>query len=125
MTRSLLSIMLASTIAFAVPAAAQTPATVPIVLSNFHIAPATIHLTAGQQVRLVFTNASGSSHDFTAPIFFARATAVTGPVERGEVDLPGHTSESVTLTPTRGTYKAKCTHFGHKMMGMSATIIVD
>ncbi len=125
MTRSPLSIMLAPAIAFAVPAAAQGSATVAIALSNFNIAPATIHLAAGQPVRLVFTNASGSSHDFTAPEFFAHATAVSGPVERGEVDLPGHASASVTLTPVPGTYKAKCTHFGHKMMGMRATIIVD
>jgi plastocyanin len=125
MTRSLLSMMLAPAIAFAVPTAAQGPAPVTVALSNFHIAPATIRLAAGRPVRLVFTNASGSSHNFTAPEFFAHATVVTGPVEHGEVELPGHTSASVTLTPARGTYKAKCAHFGHKMMGMSATIIID
>ena len=109
----------------AAPVAAQAPATVSITLSNFHITPAMIHLAAGQPVRLVFTNASGSSHDFTAPAFFAHAAGLTGPVERGEVDLPAHAVASVTLTPARGTYKAKCTHFGHKLMGMGATIVVD
>ena len=106
-------------------AAAQPVATVPINLSSFNIAPAAIHLVAGQQVRLVFTNASGGSHDFTAPAFFARASDVSGPVDRGEVELAGHQSTTVTLTPARGTYKAKCSHFAHKMMGMSAVIVVD
>ena len=109
----------------AAPVAAQAPATVSITLSNFHIAPASIHLAAGRSVRLVFTNASGGGHDFTAPAFFANAHGLAGPVERGQVELAGHASASVTLVPARGTYKAKCTHFAHKMMGMSATIIVD
>jgi plastocyanin len=125
MKRSLLLTMLAPAIAIAASATAQAPATVPITLSNFRIAPATIHLAAGQPVRLVFTHASGSSHDFTAPAFFAHSAALAGPVERGDVDLPAHAAVSVTLTPARGLYKAKCTHFGHKIMGMSATIIVD
>lgn len=109
----------------AAPAGAQAPATVAIALSNYQIAPAVIHLEAGQPVRLVFTNGSGGGHDFTAPEFFAHATAVTGPVDHGEVDLVGHASVSVMLTPARGTYRAKCTHFAHRMMGMSATIVVD
>lgn len=130
MKHSLLLTILAPAIAIAAAAAAaaaatQAPATVPITLSNFRIAPATIHLAAGQPVRLVFTNASGSSHDFTAPAFFAHAAALAGPVEGGEVDLPFHAAVSVILTPARGLYKVRCTHFGHKLMGMSATIIVD
>ena len=107
------------------PAAAQPMKSVAVTLSNFNIAPATIHLAAGQPVRLVFTNASGGGHDFTAPDFFARASVVSGPVAHGEVDLAGHATATVTLTPARGSYKAKCTHFAHKMMGMSATIVVD
>ena len=114
-----------SAIFLSTAAAAQPVASVPIALSSFHIAPSTIHLIAGQRVRLVFTNASGGSHDFTAPALFARASNVSGPVERGEVELAGHQSATVTLTPARGTYKAKCSHFAHKMMGMSAVIVVD
>ena len=107
------------------PAPAQPATSVAITLSSFNIAPATIHLVAGQPVRLVFTNSSGGGHDFTAPNFFAHASGVNGPVAHGEVELVGHATATVTLTPARGTYKAKCTHFAHKMMGMSATIIVD
>ena len=106
-------------------ATAQPATSVAINLSNFNIAPATIHLAAGQPVRLVFTNGSGGGHDFTAPDFFAHASGVSGPVAHGEVELAGHATAIVTLTPARGSYKAKCTHFAHKMMGMSATIVVD
>ena len=109
----------------AASAPAQPTTSVPVTLSNFNIAPATIHLAAGQPVRLVFSNASGGGHDFTAPDFFARASGVSGPVAHGEVELAGHATATVSLIPARGTYKAKCTHFAHKMMGMSATIIVD
>lgn len=125
MKRTLLPMMLVPAIAIAAPAAAQTPAAVVITLSNYHIAPAAIHLAAGHPVRLVFTNSSGSNHDFTAPDFFGRAAVVSGPVERGEVELSAHSSASIILTPARGIYKARCTHFGHKLLGMSATIVVD
>lgn len=121
-------LMIAPAIAIVAPAAAQAPgapATVPIAVSSFDIVPSTIHLAAGQPVRLVFSNTSRSSHDFTAPAFFARAAGVTGPIERGEVELAGHSSATVMLIPARGTYKAKCSHFGHAMLGMSATIVVD
>ena len=107
-----------------VPVVAQ-PAPVAIETSNFRFTPAVIHLKAGQPARMVFSNASGSSHDFTAREFFRAASGVAGPVHDGEVDLEGHASASVTLTPARGTYRVKCTHFAHKMMGMSATIVVD
>ena len=117
--------LLVAILLVASPAAAQPLKGVAINLSNFNIAPATIHLAAGQPVRLVFTNGSGGGHDFTAPDFFARSSGVSGPVAHGEVELAGHATATVTLTPARGTYKAKCTHFAHKMMGMSATIIVD
>ena len=48
------------------PAGSQVaqPPTVTITEANFRITPGVIHLAAGQPVRLVFTNVSGSSHDF-------------------------------------------------------------
>lgn len=107
------------------PAAAQEPTSVAISLSNFHIVPTPIHLVAGRSVRLLFTNTSGGGHDFTAPAFFASARNLVGPVERGQVELGGHATATVMLSPARGRYPVKCSHFAHKMMGMSATIIVD
>ena len=119
------ALLLAALFALLAPAPAQRPSVVQVDLSNFHIVPATIHLAAGQPVRMVFTNSSGSGHDFTAPAFFGRAVGVSGPVSGGQVELAGHSSSKVTLTPAPGTYKAKCSHFGHRLMGMSATILVD
>jgi plastocyanin len=41
------------------------------------------------------------------------------------IDLKPHETKSITLVPARGTYQAHCSHFLHKQMGMSDTIIVD
>lgn len=104
---------------------AQAAATVPIALQNFFFAPSTIRLAAGRPVRLLLTNRSGSGHDFTARTFFRAASAIDGPVRNGSVDLAGHATVAVTLVPARGTYPFKCTHFGHKIMGMAGTIVVE
>ena len=101
------------------------PAVVQVDLASYSIRPSVIHLRAGQPVRLVFTNRSGGGHDFTARSFFAAAQAVRGPIEGGAVELGGHQSATVDLVPARGTWKAHCGHFGHKMLGMTARIVAD
>ena len=92
MPRSILALPLL--LALAAPGASQisAPPTVAISLSSFHIAPATIHLVAGQPVRLDFSNESGSAHDFTAPGFFAASKLLSGAVPGGEIELPAHGS---------------------------------
>lgn len=109
------------------PVGARSPdlPTVTIAESNFRIAPTVIHLTAGLPVRLLFTNASGSSHDFAAPEFFRQAQLLSDPVAGGDVDVPRHGQASVVLVPKKGTYRAHCSHFGHAMFGMQATILVE
>lgn len=109
------------------PVAARSPdiTTVTIAESNFAIAPTVIHLPAGVPVRLLFTNASGSSHDFSAPEFFRQAQLVSDPVGGGEIDVPRHGQASVVLVPKKGSYRAHCSHFGHAMFGMKATILVE
>ena len=111
----------------AAPAGSQSTAipTVTIAESSFRIAPATIHLVADQPVRLLFTNLSGGSHDFAAPEFFAHARILDGMTGHGAVDVPGHGQQVVTLIPGRGSYRARCTHFAHSMMGMKAVIVVE
>lgn len=105
--------------------APASPRQVQIDLASFSISPKPILLAAGQPVRLVFANRSGSGHDFTARSFFASARTIRGAVDNGEVELKGHQSAMVELVPTRGTYKAHCSHFGHKLLGMTGTIIVQ
>jgi len=108
----------------AVPAAAQ-PAGVTINVWSFGFGPKPLHLRAGQPVTLSFVNASGSNHDFTAHSFFANARVVSGSAPDGEIDLKPHETRTITLVPRAGTYKAHCSHFMHKQMGMQDDIVVD
>jgi plastocyanin len=112
-----------------VPAQAQdaAPAKVEIMLANFSFTPASIHLAAGKPVTLHFVNAGSGGHNFAAPEFFKAATisAGAGAVKDGKVELEKGAAADVTLTPTKGSYKAKCTHFLHAGMGMTGEIVVD
>jgi plastocyanin len=76
-------------------------------------------------VTLTFVNESGSGHDFTAKRFFASSRIVAGSAPDGEIELRGHETKSITLVPAAGTYKAHCSHFFHKQMGMTDEIIVQ
>ncbi len=108
----------------AAPAVAQTPV-VPIELKSFSYNPSPIHLRAGQEVTLTFTNRSDGGHDFTAKEFFRAARIISGNVAEGEVELGSGQSISVTLVPAAGRYKVHCGHTFHTMFGMSSEIIVD
>ena len=116
----------AVTLVLAAPAAAQpAPPTITIELSSFAYAPRPIVLAAGRPVRMVFVNRSRSGHDFTARRFFSSARILRGAVPEGEVELRGGGTAAVDLVPARGRYKVHCSHFGHKLMGMSTEIIVN
>ena len=109
-------------------APAQTrvqPAARTILVWSFGFSPSPIRLAAGQPVTLTFVNRSGVSHDFSAERFFASARITSGEARDGEVELGPHETATVTLIPRAGTYPAHCSHFLHKQMGMSASIVVD
>ena len=114
----------ALSLASIVPAVAAAPG-VTVDVQSFYFAPKPIHLRAGEPVTLTFVNRSGSSHDFTAHAFFASSRITAGDAREGEIDLKGHETKSVTLTPRAGTYRAHCSHFMHKQLGMTETIMVD
>ena len=118
-----LPLLLAALTAPAAPAAAA--AAVEIRLSSFAFAPDTVRLKAGEPVVLHLVNAGRGGHDFAAPQFFAAARGVSGPVRKGKVEVAGHGSADVRLTPARGTYKLRCSHTLHSTFGMSGTIVVD
>lgn len=108
------------------PAFAQdAPRTVEVQLANFSFTPRAIALTAGRPVILHLVNTAGGGHNFSAPQFFAAATGVSGAVHDGTVDVPGHQSVDIRLTPSRGTYRLRCTHTMHTAFGMSGTITVQ
>jgi len=107
-------------------AAMPRPAEV-IVVSNFSFRPSQFELRAGEPVLLEFRNESGSGHSFSAPAFFASArmdARSAALVRDGRVELPPRSQVGVTLTPTTGHYKFKCTHMFHAMLGMTGTISV-
>jgi plastocyanin len=106
------------------PAAAQ-PAQLTVQLWNFGFGPQPIRLAAGKPVTLTFVNQSGSGHDFAAPGFFQHARVLAGAAPGGAVDLDGHETRSITLVPAAGTYEVHCSHFLHKQMGMTDTIVVN
>ena len=119
---------LAAAAAFALilagPAATQ-PASFVVQVYSYGFAPRPIHLAAGRQVTLTFINQSGSSHDFTAKGFFDHSRIVAGAAPDGEIELRPHESKSITLIPGAGVFQAHCSHFFHKQMGMSDTIVVN
>lgn len=120
------ALLLAFALALPAAAAAQpAPAAVEVRLSNFDFTPSTINLHAGQPVTLHLVNSAGGGHNFAAPEFFAAAHAVSGPVRAGKVELHGHESVDVTLIPTAGRYRLRCTHTMHTAFGMSGEILVQ
>jgi len=126
MSRSLLATAAVAVLCLtaAAPAAAQ-PARLVVQLYSFGFAPRPIHLAAGRPVTLTFVNQSSVGHDFTARTFFANARITAGAAPQGEIELSGHQSRSITLTPRAGTYEAHCSHFLHKQMGMTDRIVVN
>lgn len=117
-------ILLALLLTLPGPAAAQ-PRTVEVRLSSFDFTPSTIQLRAGEPVVLHLVNSGGGGHNFAAPQFFAAARAVRGPVRDGKVEVSGHQSVDITLTPVRGTYRLRCTHTLHSTFGMTGQIVVE
>jgi plastocyanin len=123
MTTLRISAAAAFFLALAAPARADVVPTVAITLDSFSFSPSPIRLAAGQRVRMVFVNRSGSGHDFTAREFFKSARILQGAAPEGEIELSGHQTAAVQLIPVRGRYKVHCSHFGHKFMGMSTEIL--
>lgn len=109
-------------------ATAQAPAAVEVHLANYSFTPRTIVLDHGRSYVLRLVNISGGGHDFTAPAFFANANVAAGDrrwTMDGEVEVPPRQVREIRLTaPRAGTYKLKCSHTFHKMLGMSGQIVV-
>lgn len=103
----------------AVPMARAT-----ITLTSHRYTPAPIYLAGGVPLRLVLVNRAGKTHDFTAPQFFGSARMLRGPAPGGKILLGAGRSAVIDLVPARGTYKVRCSQFGHQMLGMSTVIIV-
>lgn len=117
-------------LALPLPALAQAAPAAPaqsvqVTLSSFKFEPRAIALTAGRPVTLHLVNSAGGGHNFSAPEFFAASANVSGPVHDGVVEVPGHQSVDITLTPSPGTYALRCTHTMHTALGMRGSIVVE
>lgn len=109
-------------------ATAQSPAVVEVRLVNFKFTPRTIVLDHGRPYVLRLVNVASGGHDFTAPAFFAASSIAArdrGWTRGGEVEVPPGQVREIHLTaPRAGSYKLKCSHSFHKMLGMSGQILV-
>jgi plastocyanin len=112
--------------AIAGPAIAQ-PDTHVVAMSNFKFAPAQLELRANTPVVLQLRNESSGGHSFTAPEFFAASRvdpASVRYIQAGRVEVPGHQTVTLSLTPAAGEYSLKCSHTLHSAFGMKGVIVV-
>lgn len=127
MRRLLLSLLILA----AVPAAAQEWRMAPeydVQLSTYDIQPGEIRLRAGEPVRLRFVNNSNQGLTFSAGDFFRSARMRrrdSGLVRGGSVRVPPLSTRTVVLVPKPGRYRARGANLLHRMLGMSARIIVE
>lgn len=99
-----------------------------VLLSSFDIQPPKMMFKAGEPLRLRLINNSRESHSFSAGSFFSAGeirTRERAAVKGGTVQVgPGETRE-ILIVPAAGRYSARCASFFHRLMGMSAKIVVE
>ena len=99
-----------------------------VLLSSFDIQPQRIALKAGEPVRLRLINNSSIAHSFSAEEFFSSGEIRSRDqklVGSGKVEIgPGDTRE-VLIVPKAGRYGARCANLFHRILGMSARILVE
>ena len=115
----------------AAPAAAQEWRMAPeydVLLTSWEIQPRVIRLKADEAVRLRFVNNSGQTHRFSASAFFRRAELRgrdRDVARRGALVVAPFSDETIALVPRAGRYKVEGDNLFRRLLGMSATIIVE
>ena len=123
---SLIALFAAPPVSAAEAAGEGQPERVEIVLTDFAFTPRSLHLRAGRPYLLHFVNRGSGGHNFAARAFFAAATIQSGkPSKKGVVELKKGASTDIALTPARGSYPVKCTHFLHTSFGMIGEVVVN
>jgi len=125
-------LLLAAVLLPAGPALAQTEwrqaREYDVLLSSFDIQPPRITLRAGQPLRLRLINNSVEPHSFSAGRFFANGDVrrrERALVRRGAVVVPPGETREIVMVPKAGRYSARCGNLFHRIMGMTARIIVE
>lgn len=99
-----------------------------VLLSSFDIQPTPMTFKAGEPLRLRLINNSNEAHSFSAGGFFGAGeirTRERAIVKGGAVQVgPGETRE-ILIVPAAGRYSARCGNLFHRILGMSARIVVE
>jgi FtsP/CotA-like multicopper oxidase with cupredoxin domain len=99
-----------------------------VLLSSFDIQPPTMKFRAGEPLRLRLINNSVQTHSFSARGFFSAGEVRTRErkaVGNGTVSVgPGETRE-ILIVPAAGRFSARCSNLFHRVMGMTAKIVVE
>ena len=120
-------------------ASQANPQTITVEAQAMHYQPASIEVTAGQPVRLIFKNNDSVDHDFSV----MDIPLVTGTMAEAGSPMPGHDMTGMASTPSLhmaaamgttstleftasrpGTYTFFCTVAGHQAAGMQGTLVV-
>jgi hypothetical protein len=121
-------------LALAMPAAAQEvqewrlAPEYDVLLTSFEIQPPLIRLKANEAVRLRFVNNSAQVHRFSAGAFFHNAELRgrdKALVRGGALRLAPFSDETIALVPRAGRYKVSGDNVFRRVLGMTATIVVE
>jgi plastocyanin len=117
----------------AAPATAQEPEwrSAPeyeVLLRPFNYDPAPIRLAAGRPVKLRFLNQGQATFSFSARDFFRAARVRSGDADiiaDGHFQLAPGEVRTIALVPAAGRYRAESGNWIHRVLGMSARIVVE
>jgi plastocyanin len=115
------------------PAAAQEPEwraapEYDVLLRPWAYEPNPIRLEAGRPVRLRFVNQGQATHSFSAGEFFRSARVRSRDSDGlgdGEFRLRPGERRTIALVPAPGRYRVRSANIIHRLLGMSAEIIVE
>lgn len=99
-----------------------------ILLRPWAFEPNPIRLEANRPVKLRFVNQGQATHSFSADNFFSRARVRSGDSEivgDGSLRLAPGERRTIALVPAPGRYRVRSGNIIHRLLGMSAVIIVE
>lgn len=99
-----------------------------VLLRPFAYEPQIIRLEANRPVKLRFVNSGRATLSFGASDFFraARIRARDADlVAGGSLRLAPGERRTIALVPARGRYRARSGNLSHRLLGMSALIVVE
>jgi plastocyanin len=125
--------LMLSALLLAAPAIAQQPEwrtarEYDVLMRPFAYDPPTIRLEAGRPVKLRFLNQGQATFSFSARGFFRAARVRPGDAELvadGHLRLAPGEVRTIALVPARGRYRAQSGNLIHRLLGMSARIVVE